>query len=243
MPCVSHQVHQHMHQAFRQGARAEHLRQRRIAARLERQGIEQLQRQIGNLARELAQSLARQTEHRRALRGDRRPHAGSAEDMRTADEISGQPIGERDLAAGRRGVEASDQPALDHDDAVLKLALREQNVRPVELPHGADAAHALAIVRRQPIDQAMRPSDQAAVLGKQHAGGAGTGRAIAIGSGEIAGSCGGGCHKLTMDVAGTGARSRQSYHTSAANKHRRRAKSTGFFRMMSRVEPKGQNFI
>jgi hypothetical protein len=115
--------------------------------------------------------------------------------VRTADEVSGQPIGERDLTAGRRGVEAADQPALDQHDAVLELALREQDVRPVEIPHRADAAHALAVVRRQPVDQARRTPDQAAALGEQHTGGAGAGRAIGIGAGAVAGNCGG-CHSL-----------------------------------------------
>ena len=44
----------------------------------------------------------------------------------TSDEIAGMPIGERDLAARRRGVEDLYSSGLDQVNAVLRAALAEQ---------------------------------------------------------------------------------------------------------------------
>src|SRR5713226_5668392 len=92
--------------------------------------------------------------------------------MRTADEIPRQPVGQRDLTPRRSGVEASDQSALDQHDAVLKLTLRQQDLRTVELFGRTDAADTIAILRAQPVDQTLRPPHEFAVFGEQNSGGA-----------------------------------------------------------------------
>src|SRR5713226_6591167 len=102
--------------------------------------------------------------------------------MRTADEIARQPVGQRDLTSRRSGVEAADQSALDQNDAVLKLALRQQYLRTVELLGRADAADPIAILRAQPVDQTLRSPHQLAVFGEQNSRRACPNRKVAIGS-------------------------------------------------------------
>jgi hypothetical protein len=87
--------------------------------------------------------------------------------MRPADKIAGMPIRQRDLAAGRRGVEAADQPRLDDDDSILVMALREQRLRPRKLPRGTNTTYAIPIVRQQALDEALRPSEQRLVFCEQ----------------------------------------------------------------------------
>src|SRR5579883_2744978 len=51
----------------------------------------------------------------------------------TADEIARAPIGERDLAAVRRNIKAAHNPAAQHEDAAMRLALTEEIIAGLEV--------------------------------------------------------------------------------------------------------------
>src|SRR5690242_16379247 len=55
-----------------------------------------------------------------------------AEHLGTPDEIAGMPIGERDLALGRRGVIHADASGLDQENAVIASTLAEQRLAPIK---------------------------------------------------------------------------------------------------------------
>jgi hypothetical protein len=64
-----------------------------------------------------------------------------------ADEIADVPIGQRDLASERRGVEHADAAALDQPDAVMLAALAEQRLAAVEHLSAALLQHQLPLAR------------------------------------------------------------------------------------------------
>lgn len=51
-----------------------------------------------------------------------------AENIRAADEIAGRPIGERDLAPVRRGIQAADNSIAQNENAAMRVALPEQKI-------------------------------------------------------------------------------------------------------------------
>ena len=62
----------------------------------------------------------------------------AAENLRSADEVSRVPVGQRDLALRGRGVEHADSAGFDQENAVMPGALIEQGLAAVE--HLAAAA-------------------------------------------------------------------------------------------------------
>ena len=87
------------------------------------------------------------------------------EHRRAANEIPRIPIGQRDLAAGWRGVEDLHHAGLDDEQAVVLLALVEQRLAAIEHPAAAAIEHHVALRRLQAGEQ----------IGRSRWGGAGFG--------------------------------------------------------------------
>src|SRR5687767_12393062 len=120
-------MQQQLRQPFRRRARAEHLRQRRIALALETEAFDNSNRKRRDRYHHPPQYIARQMQHRAVDGGLARPDMQALlEHFGAADEIAGVPIGERDLASRGRGVEYLDAPAFDQIDAILRAALAEE---------------------------------------------------------------------------------------------------------------------
>ena len=138
-------------------ARAQHLGQRRVAAPLEGQAVDDTEGQGRDASHELLQGRARQMEHGGIARGHAGPAVASrAEHLGTTDEVAGVPVGQRDLAAGRRGVEDADAAGLDQPDAVVRRFLREQGRTTIEDAAAPPLHDLIALGLAQPIQQRTR---------------------------------------------------------------------------------------
>src|SRR5262249_25693277 len=88
---------------------------------------------------ELAQLLTRQMHHAAVAGGNARPLVYAfPEHFRTADEVARMPIGQRDLALGRRGVINANAAGLDQEYAVVPGALPKQRLAAIK--HAAPSA-------------------------------------------------------------------------------------------------------
>ena len=105
------------------------------------------------------------------LRRNGGPDVNAAvEDFRPADEVARQPVSQRDLLSGRRGVVAADKAAFDDHDTVVHVALKEQGLAALVGLLLAMALDALARRRRQAADQTLLAGDRVVGLGQQNAG-------------------------------------------------------------------------
>src|SRR3954447_17472632 len=98
---------------------------------------------------------------------------GTFEHFGAADEIADMPIGQRDLAAERRGVEHPDTAALDQPDTVMLATLAEQRLATVEHFSAALLQHQLPLALAELVHQRRRSADPLLVLGEQQRGTAG----------------------------------------------------------------------
>src|SRR2546428_10008803 len=70
--------------------------------------------------------------HAAVAGGNARPLVDAfPEHLRTTDEVARMPIGQRDLALGRRGVISANAAGLDHENAVLARAKARKPAAPV----------------------------------------------------------------------------------------------------------------
>src|SRR5439155_20732187 len=127
------EMQQQMRKALCDRARSQHLGQRRIALALESEPFDQADRKVRDLYGKGSQLLSGQMHHAAIAGCNAGPLMHAAlEHFRPADEIADVPIGQRDLAAERGGVEHPDTAALDQPDAVMLAALAEQRLAAVE---------------------------------------------------------------------------------------------------------------
>src|ERR1700692_1402630 len=101
-------------------------------------------------------------------RGRARPDVQTLlENLRSADEIAGMPVRQRDFAPRRRNVEDLDPPALDQIDAVLRAALAKQLGTAVEYLALSGAQHARLLGFRPSPEQCRRSAALRATGGHQ----------------------------------------------------------------------------
>ena len=94
------QMEQQMDKPIGNRAGAEHLQEGGIALALERKTFNQADSKRRNLHHQVAQGLARQLNYTAVGGGNAGPQMNARpEDVRTTDEVSGIPIGQRDLAS------------------------------------------------------------------------------------------------------------------------------------------------
>src|SRR5216683_2267145 len=157
-----------MREALGYGAGSQHLRERRIALALEGKSFDQADREVGNAGRERPQLLPRKVHHAAIGGGNAGPLMDAVlEHFRTADEIAGMPISERDLARQRRGVEDPNPAALDEKYTVVLCALAEKRLTAIEDLAPALLENQLALGRRQLVHQGRWTADRLFVFGKK----------------------------------------------------------------------------
>src|SRR6478609_8590011 len=98
---------------------------------------------------------------------------GAFEHLWPVDEIVDMPIGQRDLAAKRGGVEHPDPAALDQPDTVMLATLAEQRLATIEHFSAALLQHQLPLALAELVHHRRRSADPLLVLGEQQRGTAG----------------------------------------------------------------------
>src|SRR5260370_24939634 len=135
---------------------------------LEGKPLDQADGKVRNFARERSQFLARQL-YDAAIAGSNAGPLMNAvvEYLRPADEITGMPIGQRDLAPGRRGIEHPDAAAFDQKNAVVLRALTEQRLSAVEDLPASLLQNGFPLAQRHVLHQVVRTADRLLVLGQE----------------------------------------------------------------------------
>src|SRR5215831_15401096 len=142
------QMEQQMREPIGNRPRAEHLHEGGIALALERKTLDQADSERRNLHHQGAQRLARQLNDTAVVGGNARPQMNAGpEDVRTTDEVSGIPIGQRDLASRWRVIKHANPAALDEVDALMRCALAEKRLPAIEHASPAMAQHQFALAR------------------------------------------------------------------------------------------------
>src|SRR5215813_6750354 len=142
------QMEQQMREPIGNRPRAEHLHEGGIALALERKTLDQADSERRNLHHQGAQRLARQLNDTAVVGGNAGPQMNAGpEDVRTTDEVSGIPIGQRDLASRWRVVKHANPAALDEVDALMRRALSEKRLPAIDHASSAMAQHQFALAR------------------------------------------------------------------------------------------------
>ncbi|UWU88680.1 hypothetical protein N2605_00270 [Bradyrhizobium yuanmingense] len=91
----------------------------------------------------------------------------STEQIGAADEIAGEPVGQRHLASGRRRVVAANTPLFDQINAVLQIALTPDMLACRQDLLAADGEDTAPVSLTQRIQQARQRPDQS-IRSRQH---------------------------------------------------------------------------
>src|SRR5260370_5480696 len=128
---------------------------------LEGKPLDQADGKVRNFARERSQFLARQL-HDAAIAGSNAGPLMNAvvEYLRPADEITGMPIGPRNLAPGRRGIEHPDAAHFDQKNAVVFRALTEQRPSAVDDLPASLLQNGFPLAHRQFLTHGGRTADR-----------------------------------------------------------------------------------
>src|SRR5438128_2725732 len=147
----------------------DHLRQRRVAFALEREALDDADRQARNLQHQPAQHLAgKMNEAAVGHRGAGPQMQARSEHLRPADEIALMPVSQGNFAPRRRGIEHPHPALLDQIDAIMRGALREQHLTAADDAPDTLRQHFLLLALVQLLEQGYWATRKLFIFGEQH---------------------------------------------------------------------------